>query len=86
MKMITRNLTKYRATPYVAQGTPPEMVVAGDSVEYLATSASMASAKQAFADADIALPRNVYISVEPLETIKYGCTLDAFLSVAEPIA
>lgn len=83
--LITRTINKYKATAFIldldADGNPVKENLG--EVEFTGTSASTAAARKAFKDHGISLPKGkARITVDELESKTYGCTLDAFLTVA----
>lgn len=84
--MITRTVKRFAAKAYEiaeVEGVPELREIA--RVEYVAATDSKTAARKAFAAQGVELPKGTTIYVTEIESILYGCELEAFLEIAKPL-
>ena len=86
MAMITRSITRYKASAYkvVKKDDKFEVENVGE-VEFSATAANMTTARQALQDAGIKCPRGTTVDFEEIETVLYAISIEDFMKVAKPV-
>lgn len=83
---VTRSISTYKAlatTVEVVDGKPQLAVLAEG--EFFGTKPSVTEARRALTAQGAVLPRGCTVTVEALETHLYGCPVEQFLAVAQPI-
>ena len=86
MAMITRSITRYKASAYKVVKKDGEFVV--DSLgetEFAATAANLTIARQALEKAGIKCPRGTTVDFEEIESVLYAMPADEFIKLAQPI-
>lgn len=86
--MLTRTLTKFRATAYEVKANLDEGTATVEKlheVTFMGTSASKTDARKAFSEQGYTIARGTEIKIEEVEKTLYGCTVEEFLEIAQPI-
>lgn len=84
--MFTRTITTFEVTAVKLSfvGGEAKADVIGRTT-YFGTAASKNEARKALKAAGYDIPRGTEINIEKLEEVTYGCTIDKFMEVAQPI-
>lgn len=86
--LFTRTLNTFEATAVKSNIDPETMTATVDpiaTVHYVATSPSKTEARKAFAEHGYTIPKGTDIIQKAVKEVRYGCTIEEFLEIAQPI-
>lgn len=84
--MITRTIETYEATAVklsFKDGQPHAEVLG--TAQFTGTHATKADARKALKAAGVDVPRGTEVSIETVKSEVYGCDLDEFMKIAQPV-
>lgn len=86
--LFTRTITTFEATAYntvLDTETMQASVEKIATVHFQGTTATKTEARKAFQEQGYTVPKGTEIVIKPVKEIKYACTLEDFLEIAQPI-
>ena len=86
--LFTRTITTFEATAYntvLDTETMQASVEKIATVHFQGTTSTKTEARKAFQEQGYTVPKGTEIVIKPVKEIKYACTLEDFLEIAQPI-